>query len=67
MDMERVLSIGSVLRAEIKSRASARHMTEVDTLFSCSIPLSAALCYVWRFSLTRDLLQFTVLDIGMVI
>jgi aspartyl-tRNA synthetase len=34
MDMERVFEIGPVFRAEVKSRASARHMTEVCTVFS---------------------------------
>ena len=67
MDMQRVFEIGPVFRAEIKSRASARHMTEVDTLSSCSIYLSAALRYFWRLPLTHNLLQFTVLDIGMAI
>jgi len=33
MDMQRVFEIGPVFRAEVKSRASARHMTEVDTFF----------------------------------
>ena len=46
MDMERVFGMGPLFRAEIKSRGSARHMTEVDTLFVCSISLSAATCYV---------------------
>ena len=45
MDMQRVFEIGPVFRAEIKSRASARHMTEVDTSFSCSISVSAAMRY----------------------
>ena len=45
MDMERVFEIGPVFRAEIKSRASARHMTEVDTLLSYAISVSAALPY----------------------
>lgn len=45
MDMERVFEIGPVFRAEIKSRASARHLTEVDTFLSCSISVSAALFY----------------------
>ena len=43
MDMERVFEIGPVFRAEIKSRASARHMTEVETLLSYAIFVSAAL------------------------
>ena len=45
MDMQRVFKIGPVFRAEIKSRASARHMAEVDTLLSCSVSVSAALRY----------------------
>lgn len=32
MDMERVFEIGPVFRAEVKSRASARHMTEFTVL-----------------------------------
>lgn len=40
MDMQRVFEIGPVFRAEIKSRASARHMTEVGNFFSCSISVS---------------------------
>ncbi len=55
MDMQRVFEIGPVFRAEIKSRASARHMTEVDTFLSCSISVSAALRYHWKLPLTRDL------------
>lgn len=33
MDMQRVFEIGPVFRAELKSRTSARHMTEVSTSF----------------------------------
>jgi len=32
MDMERVFEIGPVFRAEVKSKTSARHMTEVSSL-----------------------------------
>lgn len=39
MDIQRVFEIGPVFRAEIKSRASSRHMTEVDTFLSCSLLL----------------------------
>ena len=45
MDMQRVFEIGPVFRAEIKSRSSARHMTEVGTFLCCSISVSAALRY----------------------
>lgn len=45
MDMQRVFDMGPLFRAEIKSRASAMLMTEVDTSLSCSIPDSAALRY----------------------
>lgn len=57
MDMERVFEIGPVFRAETKSRASARHLTEVDThsLFVPSL-ISNALHYAWKSSLTPDLL-----------
>ena len=49
MDMQRVFEIGPVFRAEVKSRASARHMTEVGTsLLSCSISISATLVQNWR-------------------
>lgn len=40
MDMQRVFEIGPVFRAEVKSRASARHMTEVGTFLSCCISIS---------------------------
>ena len=51
MDMQRVFEIGPVFRAEIKSRASARHMTEVDTLFSSSVSLSTALFLCLRITI----------------
>ena len=67
MDMQRVFKIGPVFRAEIKSYISARHITEVDYFLTSSISIFAdRRCYE-NLLLTSNLLQFTVLDIVMVI
>ena len=41
MDMQRVFEIGPVFRAEIKSCASTRHITEVNPFLTSSISISA--------------------------
>ena len=49
MDMQRVFEIGPVFRAEMKSRTSARHMTEVSTcsfLFVLRFPCTTSYCTV---------------------